>query len=144
LDRLARTHGMSKTTEYGIWSGIKSRCYNPHNASYIHYGARGIVMCDRWLVSFSAFFQDMGTRPTPLHSIERHNNDGPYGPENCCWALPNEQANNTRKNRLLTHNGQTQTMTQWARATSLSTSTIRHRLNAGWNIKQILETPGGA
>ena len=65
------------------------RCYNPTHRSYCYYGGRGIKVCKRWRVGengvhpFILFQQDMGPKPTPKHSVDRRNNDGPYSPDNC-------------------------------------------------------------
>jgi hypothetical protein len=84
------------TKTYRCWTGIKSRCYNPHRKSYENYGGRGITVCQRWLESFEAFLEDMGEPPTPEHSIDRIVNDGNYEPGNCRWATAIEQAKNKR------------------------------------------------
>jgi hypothetical protein len=103
--RLARftRHGAAtrsnKSGAYQSWSAMKSRCANPKNKDFKHYGGRGISVCQRWLDSFSAFLEDMGQRPSPKHSIDRINNDGNYEPSNCRWVTQAEQCQNQRKRR---------------------------------------------
>lgn len=108
--RLVR-HGMfiggkKATTEYVIWNGMKQRCLNEKESSFINYGGRGIKICKEW-DSFERFYKDMGKRPAGK-SIDRIDNDGDYCKKNCKWSTDKEQANNTRrntKNKKVLYNG---------------------------------------
>ncbi len=88
-------------------------------------------MCDRWRNSFQAFIDDMGRKPTPLHTLDREDNDGPYSPDNCRWATRVEQNNNRSFNRHMTINGERLTVAQAARNAGLPHATVLSRLDAG-------------
>jgi hypothetical protein len=97
---------LSELPEYQVWRGMIRRCEDPKHDSYRYYGARGIRLCDRWRngedgqSGFECFLADMGTRPTPQHSIDRYpNNDGNYSKYNCRWATASEQSLNQRPRR---------------------------------------------
>lgn len=94
-------HGMRHAPEYKVWSNMLSRCTNPNSTYYKNYGGRGIGVCLRWHL-FENFLADMGRRPSPIHSIDRINNDGNYEITNCRWVTRKEQALNTSKNVDLT------------------------------------------
>lgn len=93
----SRTHGLSKTRIYRIWSCIITRCTNPNAINYERYGGRGITVCDRWR-KFENFLEDMG-EPSPGLTIDRLDNDKGYSKENCAWRTPTEQARNRRPRR---------------------------------------------
>ncbi|GAG15295.1 unnamed protein product, partial [marine sediment metagenome] len=87
-------HGMSSTSIYKIWTGMRQRCNNPSAHNYDRYGARGTTVCDRWNL-FSAFYEDMGDQPEGK-SIDRIDGTKGYSPENCKWSTPYEQQINTK------------------------------------------------
>lgn len=87
--------GKSRTRAYGVWCTMKGKCDNPNHYSFNNYGGRGITYCDKWK-NFSGFFEDMGERPSKLHSIDRIDNDKEYSKENCRWSLASTQMKNRR------------------------------------------------
>lgn len=140
---LTYRHGMTTgkpSPEYQSWGNMIQRCTNPKSSMYRLYGARGIIVCDRWLDA-AAFLSDMGRKPTPRHTIERINSDGPYAPENCRWATPAEQSRNTSRTRKLTLNGETLCLTDWADRIGIRGDNLRRRLTKGWSVERALTTP---
>lgn len=130
--------GGRPSSEYSTYREMIERCYNQKCEEYKNYGARGIIVCDTWLESFSNFITDMGLKPSQKHSIDRVDNNGIYEPGNCKWSTPLEQSNNTRINVRITFNGKTQTQSQWAAELGIPESTIKQRRNKGLPVEQIL------
>jgi hypothetical protein len=89
-------HGQTGTPEYIAWANMLQRCHNPRNPTYARYGACGVVVCDNWRRSFTAFLEDVGPRPTRRHTLDRIDNEGNYEPGNVRWATWKVQSNNRR------------------------------------------------
>lgn len=133
--RKATKHGQHGTVEYFTWKTIRQRCTNPNHPKYKLYGGRGISLCESWTSSFDNFWRDMGPRPTPLHSVDRIDNNGNYEPANCRWADKRQQSNNTRRCIMLTFYGKTMSASEWGRISQVSPTTIHARLRMGWSPK---------
>lgn len=127
--------------DYGLFRGMKQRCYHTGRKEFPDYGGRGICVCSGWRTSFKAFISDMGPRPSKAHSIDRIENDGNYScghcdeciekswPANCRWATSAEQRRNQGDVVMLTFRGETMCMTDWAKRYGMSKVTLWHRLN---------------
>lgn len=136
------TRGHKLSPEYHAWASMWSRVRDSTKHAYHRYGGRGISVCDAWK-DFTVFLSDMGQRPSPLHSLDRKDNDGNYEPGNCRWATRHEQMNNVRHNRRITIDAITMTSPQWSRESGVSAATIRERLNRGWSERDAVWTPIG-
>lgn len=101
-------------------------------------------MAPEWRDSFKRFAADMGPRPSPAHSVDRIDNDGPYTPENCRWATKVEQSRNSRHNVRWTYDGRTLTIVEWAEKLGVDPNTLRQRVAGyGWSVERALSTPVG-
>ena len=119
-------HGYSKSRVFHTWVAIRQRCFNKNSKYYSHYGARGIKVCDRWLV-FENFLADMG-EPEDGLSLDRINNDGDYEPSNCRWATKQTQVRNRRTTDYYTYNGETKSLPDWADQSGIPYKVLWHRL----------------
>lgn len=127
-------HGKSKLRVYQIWIDMINRCYNPKIKNYKNYGARGITVCAEWKSSLECFLKWAFSHGYSEDlTIDRIDVNGNYEPSNCRWATTIEQGRNKRNNRRITHNGRTQTATDWAEELNIPRSRIFNRIdNLGW------------
>lgn len=140
----SRKHGESHTRLFYLWVNMRYRCYDPKNKRYANYGGRGIKVCDEWnndYATFAKWARENGYRDDL--TIDRIDVNGDYTPENCRWATWEEQANNKTNNHLLTIDGETKTMTQWAKQYGIGMSTIWARVKNGWEPEMAVKTPSG-
>ena len=126
---------------YRIWCVMRNRCSNPNHSEYHRYGARGISVCQEWesYETFKSWALTNGYDDTL--TIDRIDTNGNYTPDNCRWATIKEQSNNRRTCHMLTYNGKTQTLMEWAEETGLSRRAITQRLKSGWSPEATLTTP---
>jgi hypothetical protein len=129
-------HGLHASRTYKAWLSMRQRCLNPNNPAYKNYGGRGITIDPRWN-TFDQFLADMDQAPDGM-SIERIDNEKGYGPDNCKWASRIEQGRNTRKCRVITHDGKTQTLAEWADQYGINRQTLGKRLDNGWDMERAL------
>lgn len=108
----AYLNGVEKPEHY-VWRGMLARCCRPTAKDYNRYGARGIEVCPEWL-DYTVFLRDMGPRPSPLHSVERLDNDGPYSPDNCIWATASMQQKNKSTTKRYSNGEFTGTLSECA------------------------------
>lgn len=135
-------HGMYGTPEYNCWISLRKRCLNEKHASYPDYGGRGIKICDRWLESFQNFLDDMGTKPSAKHSIDRINVNGNYEPLNCKWATRTEQSRNVRNNVKVTYNNETKCISEWASIYKIGWNALYYRIFvAKWSLDKAFNQP---
>src|SRR3990167_7192715 len=128
LVKIAKRHGLSRSSIYARWSGMMSRCYQRQNKKYSGYGGRGIKVCRLWH-DFDAFFKSMGHPPFSGATLDRIDVNWNYSPENCRWATQKVQQNNRRDTRILTVDGISRPVTEWARISGVSPKVLRQRID---------------
>lgn len=136
-----RTHGMSRTPEYGAWSDMRSRCVDPNDGQFKNYGGRGIKVCERW-ADFATFYADLGPRPSTDHSLDREDNDGDYCLANCRWATPTQQVRNRRVTLRVEHMGESRPLAELCEESGLPYQVVYERIyRYGLSVERALAKP---
>lgn len=84
-------------------------------------------MCQRWQ-RFLSFAEDMLSSYKRGLTLERIDNGKGYSKGNCRWATRREQMLNTRRTRMIEHNGQKMCIADWAKKLNLCHSALRTRI----------------
>lgn len=129
-----KTHGLSRTKEYGAWKNARDRCNKPSDPRFYCYGAVGIRMCERWLNSVEVFMQDMGRCPDGL-TLERNDRSKDYEPGNCCWAGLVTQANNRSTSVFVEYQGIKMTLAQVAAREGVKYKSFHHQYSKGVSLE---------
>jgi len=102
-------HGFTTGTKfqkqfYGVYYGMKARCFNLKHKDYKNYGGRGISIDPLWLGEhgFDNFVTSLWNEYEKRRkneekiSLDRIDVNGNYSPFNCKWSTGKEQSHNTR------------------------------------------------
>ena len=119
--------------EYAAFYDAKYRCTNPNVKRYPDYGGRGIEFR---FETFEQFIAEMGPRPDG-YQLDRIDNDGHYEPGNVRWTTRTINTRNQRKTRMITYQGKTQSLFDWAEELDMKPNTIAARLAKGLPVDQI-------
>lgn len=143
LSKKFSTHGGTKIECYSNWKAMLSRCYNHKTVGYHNYGGRGIRVCEFLRSSPHNVITLIGVKPSPKHTIDRKKVNDHYSCGMCSeclrlglvnniqWATRKHQSRNRRDNNLLTVDGETKCLSEWAEEKGISRSGIAYRLSVG-------------
>ncbi len=156
-----QTHGDPHTPFYDCLRSMMKRCYKTNSQDYIHYGARGIIVYERWY-SYEIFKEDVYNSYLDHQqqnnndtTIERNNVNGNYEPSNCRWVTRHEQNTNHTTNKIFEaeytipgpsfgYKEQSNNQTDFARKYNLTYDVINRRLkknsledHKGWIFRYI-------
>jgi len=119
---------------------MMDRCYNETNKRYNRYGGRGITVCQDWH-DVKRFIAEMTQGYAKGLTIDRIDNNAGYSKDNCRWATQAEQNRNYSRNIMLTHDGKTMCLADWAVHIGITYGTLWDRIKRGWTAEKALSTP---
>jgi len=127
------THNLSKHPLYSVYQDMKRRCYDEKCEAFKNYGARGIKVCDDWLINVKAFCDwGMANGYQKGVALDRKETNGNYEPSNCRFVTQAVNNANTRRVKRITAFGETKCAAEWARdeRCKVSASALSDRISS--------------
>lgn len=124
----------------GIWYHMHARCGNPEAINYNYYGGRGITVSKEWW-NFETFYSwALASNYEEEKWLDRIDNNGNYGPDNCRWSTPQESANNRSSTKFITAWGERKSLFEWTQDSrcNINYAGLKQRLNRGWSPEEAL------
>lgn len=132
------THGMSKTSLYSSWNGMKNRCNIPKGHHRKYYYDKGIRHCDEWGVFENFKNWALSNGYVEGYTLERIDNSKGYCPENCKWIPKAEQPKNRTTNHFVEIDGVSKTICAWCEEYGIKWTTFYARLKKGKTGKDLI------
>lgn len=128
-------HNLVKSNNklYWVYKSMKQRCYDKNHRAYVDYGARGIIICPKWLEDVENFVKDMQGSYEEGLSLDRIDVNGPYSPENCRWATTTEQNRNKRNNLEIRIGRKYNCVAEWCDMFGIPATNVYQRLKKNEN-----------
>lgn len=148
IEQYANSYGLTTKSYkriYRIYNHMKQRCYNQKSKDYIHYGARGIRICQEWLEDKDIFVQwCVNNGYDDTLTIERINVNEDYKPSNCMWITKNKQASNKTTTKYITYNGERLKLIDFLQSIGCKThkeqNLVRSRIfKYGWSVNDAIK-----
>lgn len=98
-----------------IYKGMYDRCYNNKNVSFKDYGAKGIKICQQWLVGANFEKWSLANGYRDNLTIDRINPKKDYCPKNCRWVTLEENSRYKSTTNYITVNNITHSGKEWSR-----------------------------
>lgn len=134
-------HGMTNTRVYQTWAAMKSRCRSQSYHAHKHYAGKGVAVCNEWL-QFEAFYEwALKNGYKDDLTLDRVDNSKGYEPSNCRFVTIADQQRNKTSNRIVTFQGKTKSICQFADDIGIARATLCNRLSRGWSVEKALTTP---
>lgn len=131
----------TKRRIHTAWKNMHARCENPQRSGYEEYGGRGITVCEEWHKFFPFYCWSLSNGYADNLTIDRIDNDKGYSPDNCRWVSQKVNSRNRRNNRVITFNGESLCVSEWAERLGITFQALDDRLRSkGWTLEQALTT----
>lgn len=138
IGNLNRKYKYPNKRLYSIFKLMHRRCTDPNDIRYSSYGGRGIKICKEW-EDYDAFSEwALNNGYNSELTIDRIDVNGDYEPKNCRWITNQKQQNNRRNCHYIEYNGETHTVTEWARILNIPIGKFRWHIQHGKTIQQTL------
>lgn len=135
-------HGQRSTRLYKTWMSMKQRCNNPSSTRFENYGGRGISYVKEWETFLPFYVWAIQNGYNETLQLDRVDNQGNYGPDNCRWVTASQNSRNRRTSRYETLWGETKTLAAWAEdIRCVASSELRKRLYRGWTFEDAMTVP---
>jgi hypothetical protein len=139
-----RKHGKRSHRLYETWHGMMLRCCDPNATNFATYGGRGISVYEPWL-DVSRFIEDIeaeiGVKPKG-YQLDRIDNSKGYVPGNVQWSTRSKNCRNTRSNCIITINGVSKCLVEWAEESGIKYQTLSSRVQRGTPPERLLAASG--
>lgn len=132
-----------RTKASHIYSLMMNRCFLPTDMGYKNYGARGIIVMEKWVSDPTSYVDWYCANYFDGAHVDRIDVNGNYCEDNCRMVTQKQNANNKRNTIYITAFGETKCLSDWLEDPRcvVPSFTIKSRLKNNWSPEDALSKP---